>query len=422
MAARPKLVAVPAVSAHAATACGGSSNSANSSSGGGGKTLVVGIDLPMQGASHDASQATADAMQLYLDSVGGKAGKFKVKLKIYDDSTAAAAKWDTSQCAANAQAHVQNKNEVAVMGTYNSGCAQIEAPVLNQAPDGPLLMVSHANTYPGLTKGWSSGEPQKYQPSGKKNYARVITTDDYQGSAAAQFAAQKLGVKKCFVLDDNETYGQGVAKAFADEAQKQGIQILGQQAWDGKQPNYTALFQKIKSMGPDCVYLGGIFDNNGGQLIKDKVAVLGDNNAVKMMGPDGFTGYPDEDKLAEAQGEYLTFAGLSSDQLKANGGAAATLLESYKTKYGQYPPTNYALYGVAALQVILKAISQSDGTRASVDQQVFSGSGISIDAKTCVLGKAIHIDPSTGDVDARDISVLVMKDNQEQFDMAWPVS
>ena len=77
-----------------------------------------------------------------------------------------------------------------------------------------------------------------------------------------------------------QTYGQGVAKAFQDEAAKQGIKIVGNEAWDAKQPNYTALFEGIKAKNPDCVYLGGINDNNGGQLIRDKVAVLGDNNGA----------------------------------------------------------------------------------------------------------------------------------------------
>ena len=54
----------------------------------------------------------------------------------------------------------------------------------------------------------------------------------------------------------------------------------------------TPPVQKIKVGNPDRIYVGGIFDNNGGQLIKDKVAVLGDNQAVKLMGPDGFPGYP----------------------------------------------------------------------------------------------------------------------------------
>ena len=55
-----------------------------------------------------------------------------------------------------------------------------------------MLMVSHANTNPGLTKTWDPGEPAKYFPSGKRSYARVVTTDDIQGPAAAQFAAKDL--------------------------------------------------------------------------------------------------------------------------------------------------------------------------------------------------------------------------------------
>ena len=114
-----------------------------------------------------------------------------------------------------------------------------------------MLMVSHANTNPGLTKTWDAGEPDKYFPTGKRNYARVVTTDDYQGPAAAQFAAKDLKVKKCFVLNDNETYGQGVAE---------GVRRRGGQAghhhrrcstsWDAKaDANYTALFKS--GQGPE---------------------------------------------------------------------------------------------------------------------------------------------------------------------------
>ena len=117
-----------------------------------------------------------------------------------------------------------NTDEVAVMGTYNSGCAKIEVPVLNQAPDGPMLMVSHANTNPGLTKAWDPGEPDKYYPTGKRNYARVVTTDDFQGPAAAQFAAQDLKVKKCYVINDNQTYGQGVAQGVRRRGDEAGHQ------------------------------------------------------------------------------------------------------------------------------------------------------------------------------------------------------
>ena len=406
----------------AAIAVAGCAKDDNGGGGGSDKTLVIGVDLPFQGASKDTSESTFNAMQLYLEQVGGKAGNYKVQLKQYDDSTAAAGKWDEAACKANADAHVANADEVAVMGTYNSGCAKLEVPVLNQDANGPLLMISHANTNPGLTKAWEPNEPASYYPTGKRNYARVITTDDYQGTAAARFTAKDLGLKKVYVLNDNETYGQGVAKAFKDEAVKQGIQIVGDEAWDGKQPNYTALFTKVKASGADGIYLGGIYDNNGGQLVKDKVAVVGDNTKVKLMAPDGFTGYEDFQKLPQGEGTYLSFAGLDTSQLLSAGGKGAAFLAAYKTKYGKDPNSSYVLYGVQALQVILDAIAKSDGTRKGVVDQVFGGNGITVSASDSLLGKELKIDPASGDVNVIDISILQMKGGKETFVKPYPLS
>src|SRR5664279_4572925 len=408
-----RVVAVVAVATLGLAACGGSSSGGSSS--GSGKTLIISSVLPLQGSSKDASDATNNAIELYLSQINNKVGDYTIKFQKYDDSTAAAAKWDSGQCQKNATAHVQNKDEVAVMGTYNSGCAKIEVPILNQDPTGPLVMVSHANTNPGLTKKWDAGEPEKFYPKGTRNYARVVTTDDVQGTAGAAFAAKDLSIQKVYVLNDNETYGQGVAKQFAAEATKNGITVIADEPWDAKATNYTALFQKIKAAGVDAVFFGGIFDANGGQLVKDKVAVLGDNATVKMLAPDGFTGYPDFIKMTQAQGAYLTFPGLSTDQLRAKGGPGAKLLDAYKAKYNADPASNYALYGVAAVQVIVQAIKQSDGTRKGVQQAIFSGAGVTIPATDSVLGKEMKIDPATGDVNVKDITVELVKGNAETF-------
>jgi branched-chain amino acid transport system substrate-binding protein len=344
-----------------------------------------------------------------------------VQLKTYDDSTAAKGGWDDATCAKNANDHVANKAEVAVMGTYNSGCAKIEVPVLNQDPTGPMLMVSHANTNPGLTKAWDPGEPDKYYPTTVRNYGRVIATDDFQGQADAQFAKQDLKVTKCVVLNDAQTYGVGVATAFKAEAAKQGIEIVADEAWDAKQPNYTALFEGFKDKNPDCVFLGGINDNNGEQLIRDKVAVLGPNDgAVKLIGPDGFTGYPSVQKLAEAQGMYISFAGLPASELIKAGGAGAKFVTDFKAKFGHDPASAYAIYGAAATQYILAAIAASDGTRKGVRDAAFSGK-ITIAADQSVIGKAFSIDTASGDVTVKDMSIQLMKDNTETFLKAWPL-
>src|SRR2546430_15252734 len=98
------------------------------------------------------------------------------------------------------------------MGTYNSGCAKLEVPKLNQDTTGPLLMISNANTNPGLTKKWDANEPEKHYPSGKRNYARAMTTDDIQGPAGARFAGQALSATQGSTTSATGTQRQGVGE------------------------------------------------------------------------------------------------------------------------------------------------------------------------------------------------------------------
>ena len=146
--------------------------------------------------------------------------------------------------------------------------------MLNQAPGGGLLLLSPANTYGCLTEPCAGDEPEKYYPSGKRNYARVAPSDPNQGAVDAEFLKSK-GVKRVYVLNDKEAYGLGVAKNFAGAAKAAGMTVTGFTAYDPKQANFQALFTQIKGQNPDAVFIGGLIDENSGQLINDKVAVLG---------------------------------------------------------------------------------------------------------------------------------------------------
>jgi len=261
-----------------------------------------------------------------------------------------------------------------VIGTFNSGCAAIEIPVLNQAPDGGIGMVSPANTYPCLTVnlpgGCDSTEPDKYYPSGTRNYIRVVAHDAYQGAAAAEFM-QSQGVKSVYILNDKEAYGLGIATTTRKAAEFLGIKVAGFEAWDPKATSYTAQMQKIKSTGADAVFLGGLIDENGAQVIKDKVAVLGPNDGVKLLAPDGFTQQSTIDESGTAAaGMFMSIAGVPIDTFK---GAALEFIDGLQKGPLQGEAIDpYAIYGGQAAQVLLKAIENSDGTRADVIKQLFA--------------------------------------------------
>ena len=385
-----------------------------------GTTVAIGVDLPFA-AAWGSARETWNALNLYLERAGGMAGSHRVELIQYDNSPPPGTSWGPETCIRNAENHVANRREVAVIGTRHSICSKVQVPILNRAPDGPMLMVSHTDTNPGLTKAWEAGEPAMYLPRGQRSYARVITTDERQGPVAAQFAARELGVRNCFVLNDGGTYGVALATSFTAEAVRLGVQIVGEAAWQRESAHYRDLFGR--ATGADCVYFGGIYDNHGDQLIKDKVAVLGDNNAVKLLTPDGFSGYPEFVKWPAADGAYVTTAGLGMESFLASGsGPLAQFLADYRARHGAFPESPHAIYGVQALQVILTAIERSDGTRRGVWEQVFGGTGITIASDDAIIGKQVSIDPASGDVTASDISIHVVKDVKETFLKAWPVA
>jgi branched-chain amino acid transport system substrate-binding protein len=304
-----------------------------------------------------------NAIKLYLQEIGNKVGDYTIEFEAFDDSTAAKGAWDEATCAANARKYVEDETIIGVIGTFNSGCAKIEVPIANEAS---LAYISPANTAVGLTHvgpGSESGEPEKYFPTGTRNYARVVTSDDVQGQIDAAYMKDKLGVTKVFILDDKDAYGKGVADAFESAAKDLGLAVAGHEGWDANAQNYKALMTKIKSTGADGIFIGGISCFNGGQLVKDKVAVVGDNEAVPTIVSDGFVQVSlfDEAGADNVEGMYGSAPTLNPDDLP---GAGTEFNAKVEEQYGK--PEVYTAYAVAALQMMLAALEKSDGTREGV--------------------------------------------------------
>jgi branched-chain amino acid transport system substrate-binding protein len=327
--------------------------------GSGSPDFIIASDLPLQGAIRHQTVQVSRAEIWALQNAGWKAGSFKIGYQSCDDSTAQTGGWDTAKCATNAHLYANNKSVIGVLGTFNSGCAKIEVPILNRA--GPLGMVSPANTNPGLTKKWDVGEPQKYYPTGVRNYARVVATDDIQGPADALWS-QALGYKKVFVLNDKQTYGFGVAKTYRAAATKLGIKVVGFQGWDAKASSYEALGTAIKASGAQAVFLGGIVCNNGAKLMQDIKAA---DPGIQLQMPDGFSDPNANGSVGN--GAYISVAGEPPNKLT---GAGATFVKSFGKQIGA-TPNPYAAYGAEAMDVMLSAVAKSGGQRAATTKAFF---------------------------------------------------
>jgi branched-chain amino acid transport system substrate-binding protein len=337
--------------------------------------VLIASDLPLQGSSRTQTLQMTAAIRQVLNTAGWKAGDINVGYQSCDDSTAQAGKWDPGKCSQNANSYAENASVMMLIGTFNSGCAAIIVPVLNQAPGGGLAMISPANTYVCLTEGGpgcADDEPDKYYPSGTRNYTRVVANDAYQGAAIAEFM-QSQGTTKLFILNDKEAYGLGVATNVQGAAEFLGIEVVGFEAWDPKASNYEALMRNVGQSGADGLFLGGLIDENGAQVIRDKVKVLGPNDGdVKLYMPDGFTTQQtiDESGVENTQGAFFSVAGVPVDQFESE--SAQEFIATFQESLGGEPVDPYAIYGGQSAEIALEAIAASDGTRPSVIEQMFA--------------------------------------------------
>lgn len=362
--------AAPQASAVASPNCGAVQYGGNGTP----EALVV-SDLPLQGDSRQRSLQMNDAIRLVLEGANWQAGGQKVGFQACDDSSPKTGLWTKPICQANARAYAADASVLGVIGTYNSGCAEAMIPILSQAAGGGLAMVSPGNTLICLTQSSPScakGEPKSLYP-GARNYARVVPNDAYQGAGIASFA-KKQGVRRAYVLyagKDPTSLGQ--ARTFRGAARKLGLRIVGFKAWNPKAGSYRALMKTVAATDPDGVLLAGLTEENGGRLIKDKVAVLGPNSGVKLLAPDGFAQQSTIDLAGKAsKGMFASVPGQVPQDLTGPGKKLVGELE----KEVGGPVELYAPYAGQAASVVLDAIGSGakKGGRAGVIQTVRSTS------------------------------------------------
>jgi branched-chain amino acid transport system substrate-binding protein len=217
-----------------------------------------------------------------------------------------------------------------------------------------MAMISPTNTYPGLTKPGRGevGEPDIYYPTGKRNYARVIPTDELGGRAAANWA-RDLGAKTIYLLHDNDFYGKGLADIFSAKAKTLGLEVKGYEGIDAKAQEYTTLAAKITQINPDLVYYGGLIQHSHPDLILKALRAAGYQG--KFMGGDGLY-IKDFLELSgpAAEGSYIVWGGVAIEHLSDK---AQRWRNAFKQKYQEEPYPN-AMYAYEATSVLMAAINK----------------------------------------------------------------
>jgi branched-chain amino acid transport system substrate-binding protein len=409
-----RLLAVPALLVLVAlgpAACGDDDDDGGGGGGGGGDSVNVYSSLPLQGAQRLQTTAMVNGIKLALEQHDGKAGDVEVNYTSLDDSTAQAGNWTPEATQANAQKVAQDDSSIAYIGEFNSGASAVSIPILNEVP---VAQISPSNTAVGLTSdepGADKGEPDKYYPTGERNYLRIVPKDTIQGAALATVMKQD-GCTTVYILNDKEVYGAGLARNIESSAKEQGLEVAGNEGIDPKAPNFRSQAQTIKSAGADCFVFSGTTPNGAVQLFKDVSAAVPD---AKLYGPDGVSNpeffVADEGGIPTdvADKVKVTVATLSPDEYPPEG---QKFFDEYKKRYNVPSVDPYAIYGYEAMQLVLDTCQQL-GADCS-DRQKMIDALFQTKGRDSVLG-TYDIDEN-GDTTLSDYGVYTVNDGELVFD------
>ena len=318
--------------------------------------LIV-SDMPLRGGGSLPTLQMSEAIAHVLRQRGFRAGRLRIGYQSCDDSTAQAGIADEEKCAANAKLYAETPAVIGVIGPFNSYCAIGQIPIANRAR---LAMISPTNSDVALTHPTPlapEGHLEDLYPTGERNYVRVYPRDDAQAAAAALFA-RDARARRVAVLSDGG-YGEGFAFHFSRTARRLGLDVVLRRRWNKKARRYDRLADAVARAAPDAVYVAGLFDANGGRVIRNLRARLAPG--TQLIANDGFLPVA---KLFEtagpaARGVHITRPGLAPDSLPREG---RQFVAQFAATQGTRPVYFESVYAAQSAELLLDAIAGSDGT------------------------------------------------------------
>ena len=309
---------------------------------------------------------------------------------------------------AGAEQIVADSRVLGVIGTSCSGAAVAASPVISEAG---LVMISPSNTSPRLTSDLAGNASSDYHPG----YFRVAVNDLFQARAVADFAYNKLGLRRMVAVDDGDPYTTALVGAFGNAFAAVGGEVPVRARIDKGQQDMTSVLAEFAEAGPDGIFFP-LFDEEGIPFAKQVKEFDGLEGATLITG----AALLDSEFLATPQSEGIYAAGpeadLGTNVNAATGKSVDDALAAYEAAYGGFPGTPYWAHSYDATTLLLSAIASiaiRDGESLIVDRnalrrELFATSGfqglvgtLSSDAfGDCGTGRINiyhHTDPSITD-------------------------
>jgi branched-chain amino acid transport system substrate-binding protein len=298
--------------------------------------IKIGFAGPLTGSNAafgEQMKTGADLAVADINAAGGVNGQ-KLTEIVVDD----ACDPKTAVSAANT---LVSDGVVMVDGHF---CSASSIPASKVYADSGIVQISPGSTNPKYT---DEGSPFTFRTCGR---------DDEQGKVGAEYIAAHFKDAKIAVLDDNSTYGKGIADQVRANLRRLGTPIAYNTSYTAGDKDYSALISRLKQQGITLVYIGGYYADSGlimrqGAAQGFKPQYVSEDAAMtsalwQIAGP-------------AAEGTLMTFSPPAEKDP-----AAAQVVAELNQRHED--PTGYVLYSYAAIQVWAEAAKRAHSTTPSV--------------------------------------------------------
>ena len=262
----------------------------------------------------------------------------------------------------------------ASIGTFNSPCAVAALPELNRAPGGPLAMVSPLNSFVGLTRARPGRRPGAARGAVPDRSAQLRsrlsrpTTSRAPRSPCSRASAVTDGCSCSTTATPG--YGALMATGFETAARRLGLAVAGRATWD---PQATRLRGSLRRAIAAVARERRLrrrparHECRPGRR-RPPHPSRGVGRSARRRRPDA--------AVAARQTVWRGRARRCTSASRASSPSACLRpVRAFVERFGRDPARRRdqpaAVYAAQAAEVLLDAIARSDGTRASVIEELF---------------------------------------------------
>ena len=297
------------------------------------KVLKIGYVTEQTGVEAYIGQASIPALQDHIDQINaeGGIGGYKLQLIVYDTRS------EVTDAVAVSKRLMDQDKAIAIIGPSWSAAGIPLAEIADTAQV-PMVGTTASNVNVTVTE---DGKLHPYM-------FRVCFIDPYQGYALADFAYNKLGLRKvAFLTDVASPYTVGVHKFFESHFAELGGEVVAQEGYTQGDTEFRAQLAKIKDSGADLLVAAAYTYKDVG-LISQQMEALG--LKIQVMAGDGVF-VPD---LLDMAGPQLEGA-IVTTGVSENAPEFAEFNASFE-KTHNVKANVYTYYGLDALYAIEHAI------------------------------------------------------------------